>query len=113
MKILKLLVPALALLIGGALSVSKVMANESKGVDYAALGAKYEKLAVAQDAVISEHEAMKMKEEKKNPGKPGMSSIAKMNKHCNAIIKDAKKLKVDYESFAAWCKLMATEGVKK
>lgn len=105
-------VPVLTFLIGfGFTAVLK--ADEMKqGTDYAALATKYEKMAADQDAVIAEHETMKTDMEKQHPGKPGVSENAKMKKHCDSIIKDAKKLKADYEGFAAWCKLMAKENVK-
>ncbi len=107
-----LLIPAFALLVSFGITPVVKAEEAKKGKDYAALASKYEKLAAEQDAVIAEHEGMKVSKAKQHPGKPGLSENDKMNKHCNAIIKDAKKLKADYESFAAFCKLMAKEGVK-
>ena len=73
------------------------------GTDYSALAAKYDKLAADQDVIITEHETMKVAYTQQHAG---------MDKHCNAIIKDAKKLKADYVAFADWARLMAKETVK-
>lgn len=111
MKTKRLLIAALALAVGmGAASV--VLAGAG-GADYKALAAKYDKLAAAQDKVVQEHETMKADTAKQNTGKPGLSVNAKMKKHCDAIIRDAKKLKKDYEAFAAWARMMAEEGTEK
>lgn len=116
MKGLRMLIPVLVLVIGlGALPVSKVKAdNTAKGgtVDYAALATKYEKMAADEGAVIAEHQAMLKQADVQNPGNEKRGGNP-MNKHCNAIIKDAKKLKADYEAFAAFCKMMVKETEKK
>ncbi len=83
---------------------SKEDAKEAKQTShYSDMAAKYDKMASDQDAIIAEHEAMKVSYTQQHAG---------MEKHCNAIIKDAKKLKADYESFATWSKMMAKEDMK-
>ena len=107
-----ILVPTLALL-AFAGSIAVVKADEAKkDTDYAALAVKYDKLAAAQDAIIHEHASMKVEKARMHPGKPGISVNAAMDKHCDAIIRDAKKLKADYKAFADWCRLMVKEGLK-
>lgn len=111
MKKFRILVPVLALLafIG---SFAIVKADDMKqGMDYAALAAKYDKLAADQDAIIAEHQSMLINTDRQNPGSEKRGGNP-MNKHCNAIIKDAKKLKADYVAFAAWARLAAKENVK-
>ena len=111
-----MLIPALALAIGlGALPGSKVKADDtakSGAIDYAALATKYEKMAADEDAVIAEHQAMLKQADVQNPGNEKRGGNP-MNKHCNAIIRDAKKLKADYEAFASFCKMMVKETEKK
>ncbi len=115
-----ILVPVLAILaFVGSMSVVKADADSKEdaveakqAAKYSDLAVKYEKLAADQDAIISEHETMKMDMAKKNPGKPGVSVNEKMDMHCNTIIKNAKKSKAGFESFASWCKMMAKEDMK-
>ena len=115
-----ILVPMLALLaFVGSVAVVKADADtkedkmEAKQADhYSDMATKYEKMASDQESVIAEHETMKVDYAKQHAGKPGVSENGKMAKHCNMIIKDAKKLKADYEGFASWCKMMAKEDMK-
>lgn len=118
MKFRKWLVPLSAVLIcAGFFSALKVRADETapaamkSGTDYAALAAKYEKMAADQDAVIAEHQEMLRQTGVQHPGNEKHGGNP-MDKHCNAIIRDAKKLKADYLAFAAWAKLAAKEDVK-
>ena len=74
--------------------------------DYLSLAARYEQKAQEQQAVIAEHEQMKKEGvTEKTP----VSLRQKMEKHCDAIIKDAAKLKEDYLVFAQYNKMRAAE----
>ena len=90
-------------------SLAIVQAKEAKkSKDYTALAAKYDKLAAKQAAIVKEHESMLADTDKQNPGSAKHGGNP-MDKHCNSIIKDAKKLQSDYQSFADWCRSMAKE----
>ena len=68
---------------------------KTKAADYAAK-------AQAQDAVITEHTAMKQTV-------PNRKDDA-MQVHCNKLISDARKLKSDYEWFQKYYEAKAAEG---
>lgn len=77
-----------------------------------AVAEKYEKMAADQDAVAQEHVAM-LKEYKANahryPKQVREKWIADMRRHCNAIIRDAKKLAADYRAVAKWHRIAAEQ----
>ena len=97
------------LLLAMALPV-RVQADEVS--DHQGLVASYEKKAAEQDAVIAEHEQMKKDYAARFsvPQKGGkLPQIQAMEKHCNAIIEDATKLRDEYRDFAKWHKMRAAE----
>jgi hypothetical protein len=66
---------------------------------------KYEEKAVQQDRVIEDHLQMKQDFMLQTKGEDRVISpqrIEAMNKHCEAIIQSAKKLKNDFLEFARW-----------
>lgn len=72
----------------------------------------YEQKAAEQDAVIAEHEQMKKDyaDRFSVPEKGGkLPQIEEMEKHCNAIIEDATKLRDEYLEFAKWHQMRAAE----
>lgn len=72
--------------------------------------AAYEQKVVELEAVVAEHTRMR------STGMTDKTSVAarqKMEKHCDAIIADAAKLRDDYRSFASWHKMQATEEKTK
>ncbi len=75
-----------------------------------AKAAEYEKKAAEQEAVIQEHEKMK-EDYKRSHGINGKNEFlfTAMQKHCDAIIHDAGKLKADYEGFAQWHRMYAAD----
>jgi hypothetical protein len=80
--------------------------------DHLAMSKSYEDKAAAQDALISEHEQMKKDYKSRffiNEKITPMAKLKKMNDHCDAIIKDAQKLKADFSDFAKWHRLRAAE----
>ena len=97
---------SLTLLSAGALLILAVSPGWSVTQDHSALAASYEERAKAQDGVIAEHQ--KMKQEGVTE-KTSAAAKAKMDKHCDAIINDAKKLQADYKAFAQWHRLQAAE----
>jgi hypothetical protein len=80
--------------------------DAAKTLTHADKAAAYEQKAVELDAVVADHTQMKkagMTE------KTQVSTRQKMEKHCDAIIADAAKLRDDYRAFATWHKMQATE----
>ncbi len=72
----------------------------------------YEQKSAAQADIIAEHEAMKKDYKRKfyiNEKVTPNGKYGKMAKHCDQIIKDAKKLKEDYSDFAKWHAMQARE----
>lgn len=77
-----------------------------------ALAAQYEAKAAEQDAIIAEHSPMKKEYEDrfwmiKKAAKP--KNVVDMEKHCNAIIKDATNLKNEFLEFSKWHRMRAAE----
>ncbi len=68
--------------------------------------AAYEQKAAELDAVVAEHKAMK---KAGMTDKTPVSVRQKMEKHCDAIITDAAKLRDDYRAFATWHKMQGME----
>lgn len=75
-----------------------------------AKAAAYEQKAADLDAVVAEHKAMK---KAGMTDKTPVSVRQKMEKHCDAIITDAAKLRDDYRAFATWHKMQGMEGKGK
>jgi hypothetical protein len=79
--------------------------------DHAALAKRYDEKAAAAAREAAEHEAMleaayKAELHSKAPIK---RAYEKMRKHCQPIIRDAKRLAKDMEAFAAWHRMRAAE----
>lgn len=80
--------------------------------DYLAVAASYEEKAKAQDEIIAKHERLKAEYPRRlavNPKLRPQSSIRWMNKHCDLIINDAKKLQKELRDFAEWHRARAKE----
>jgi hypothetical protein len=104
----------LLLLIGGLLlapTIANAEAPKTKA-DHIAIAEKYEKLAADAEAVAQEHTTM-LKEYKANahryPKQVREKRIAEMDRHCKAIIRDARKLAADYTAVAKWHRTAAAE----
>lgn len=105
-KSLTVLALGLSVFITSAVSMAKGK------IDHAALSQKYEKMASEQDAIIKEHEQMKKDKKSMQAGLPKATrekTISDMEKHCDAIISDAKKLGEDYRAMAQWHKMRDEE----
>lgn len=77
-----------------------------KTLTHAEKAEAYEQKATELDAVVAEHKAMKKDGfTEKTP----VTVRQKMEKHCDAIITDAAKLRDDYKAFATWHRMNATE----
>jgi uncharacterized coiled-coil DUF342 family protein len=103
------------MLLVSALSWARVSASDVSATvaDHEAKAAQYLEKVKAQDALIAEHTQMKKYfrrryyvNEKLTPMK---TAIEPMEKHCDAIIKDATKLKGELEEFAKWHDMRAAE----
>lgn len=113
MKTLNLIVLSLLFTLQSFGSLPLYAVEETQAVsDHVALAASYEEKAAAQDIVIGEHTKMKQDykarffvNEKVSP----MNKIQGMVEHCDAIIKDAQKLKSEYLEFAKWHRMRAAE----
>ena len=80
--------------------------------DHQALAASYEEKAAVQDALIAEHTKMKQDYKTKffvNEKVTPMGKVREMEAHCDAIIKDAEKLRSELLDFAHWHKMRAAE----
>lgn len=107
---------ALLSLVLALVLVSPVVVLATGGTDdpthHEELAASYEQKAVAQDALILQHEQMKLDASEnvaKSP-KSGTAPVVKaMEKHCNAIIDKAKELKAEFLDFAKWHHMRAAE----
>ena len=93
------------------LSASAAFAAEAPTTkaDCLAIAAKYEKLAADQAVVTQEHKDMLDKYINSTflPKQTRAESIAKMKKHCNAIIASSEKLAKEYTAMAEWHKTHA------
>lgn len=99
--------PAGLLSAEGAQEVKLPVAAE----DHLALAKRYEDKAAAAAREATEHEAMltaayKAELHSKAPIK---RAYEQMRKHCQPIIRDAKRLAKDMEEFAAWHRMRAAE----
>ncbi|MFY9270675.1 MAG: hypothetical protein WAO55_13115 [Candidatus Manganitrophaceae bacterium] len=74
--------------------------------------ASYEEKANAQNALIAEHQQEKKDYKKRyyiNDKITPPQTLAPVEKHCDAIIKDASKLRDDLSELAKWHRMRATE----
>jgi len=113
MKTLSIVILGLAIMVGSLVTQNVYAAEPSQvAADHLAMAKSYEEKAAALDAVIAEHEQMKKEYKSKffiNEKATPMSGLKKMNAHCDAIIKDAKKLKAEYLDFEKWHEMRAKE----
>lgn len=110
-KIMTLIMAAGLMLASGVASagVAKTKA------DHLSESAKYEKLAADQQAVVKEHTSMKQDYRSDQAALPKATrekDLGDMDKHCDAIIAEAKKLADEYSAMAQWHKLRAEESGK-
>lgn len=107
---------SLAMVAGLLFGSSAAMAAAAKTkADHLAEAAKYEKLATDEQAVVKEHTAMKADyraDQSALAKQTREKSLSDMDKHCDAIIAEAKKLADEYSAMAQWHKLRAEESEK-
>ncbi len=75
--------------------------------DHRAKSASYEQKAKEQQIIIDEHQHMKLMQTN-DPITP-QPIIRKQNAHCDAILRDATKLRDDFLDFAKWHRMRAAE----
>lgn len=111
MKALGIVILGLAIMVGSLVPYNVYAAEPSESAaDHLAAAKSYEDKAAALDPVIAEHEQMKKDyRSKASIAKLPITDVRKMNEHCDAIIKDAKKLKAAYLEFAKWHQMKAKE----
>lgn len=86
----------------GYLGVSFAADEFTAAQDHAILAKLYEKKAAEQNSIINQHERMVDSDFiRKNPSATAQNE---MRKHCSAIIKKAKDLKVELLKTAEWHK---------
>jgi len=117
MKKLSIIIFSLVIMIASAVA-QNVYAEEPSQVatDHLAMAKSYEDKAAAQDALVAEHEQMKAYYKARysiNERIMPMIQLMKMEEHCDAIIKDAQKLKADFLDFAKWHRLRAADLQEK
>jgi hypothetical protein len=113
MKTLNIAILSLAIMIGLALPRDLYAANPPQGAAGHLSMAKYYKGRVAeQEELISEHQQMKADYKKHyfiNEKVTPSAGLKKMEDHCDAIIRDAKKSEAEFLDFAKWHKMRAAE----
>ncbi len=77
--------------------------------EHVSMATAYDERAEAQAAVVKEHEDMRKAYNTTVNDKTPAIVREKMDKHCGAIIKDAKKLQDDFKAFAQWHRMRAAE----
>lgn len=114
MKIIKLFLSVMLVLCTSfaifSQDVSKIKADHTKQIK------RYEGMIKAQQDIIDEHVKMKkdfMKKYWVNEKQSSKQKIAEMEKHCDTITTDAKKLKESYEMMIQFHKNLAGELEKK
>ena len=88
------------------LTASETAANHE------AMAAKYEEQAAAEEVLIQEHVQMKKDYKKKffiNEKVTPASKYQVMERHCDAIIKKARRLEAELLDFAKWHRMSAAE----
>ncbi len=104
-----------AVLVAVSLLVPGLAAAEvpTTRAEHLAAAEKYEAKAAEQDAIAAEHFEM-MKRYRANahryPKQVREKRLAAMRKHCNAIIRDARRLAADYRAMARWHRTMAADS---
>jgi hypothetical protein len=113
MKTRNIVILSLVVMIGFALSHNLYAAEPSQvAADHLKMAKYYEDKAAEQEAIITEHQQMKTDYKKDyyiNEKLTPSAKLKKMEGHCDAIIKDAKKLKTEFLEFAKWHKMRAAE----
>ena len=113
MRTLSIMILGLAMVVATAVSSGVYAAEPSQvAADHLAMAKSNEDKAAAQDVLIAEHEQMKMHYKARffiNERTTPMILVMKMEQHCDAIIKDAQKLKADFLDFAKWHRARAAE----
>ncbi len=76
-----------------------------------ALAQSYEDRAAKERQTVAEHEKMKVDYREQVAVSPKSESllVKKMDKHCDAIIATAKELEREFEKFAEWHRMRASE----
>ncbi|MBI4115720.1 MAG: hypothetical protein HY447_03995 [Candidatus Omnitrophica bacterium] len=113
MKTLAIVVLSLGVLLGVVSPISAFAVEPAQAAaDHLAMAASYEQQATSQDALIAEHTTMKKEYKDRffvNEKVTPISKVRKMERHCDAIIKDAQKVKNDLLDFAKWHRMRAAE----
>ncbi|MBI3313912.1 MAG: hypothetical protein HYZ83_06730 [Candidatus Omnitrophica bacterium] len=111
MNILKIAVFGAMVLTG--MSLNQVIWAEEDAADYhEKLALSYEKKAADQNEVIAEHQQMKKSYRQKfmvNPKFGPPAKVQEMEKHCDAIMGEAGKLKNEFLEFSKWHGMRAAE----
>ncbi len=117
MKTRNIVILSLVIMIGFALSHNLYAADQSQVIaDHLKMAKYYDGKAAEQDALITEHQQMKTDYKKDyyiNEKITPSARLKKMEDHCDAIIKDAQKLKTEFLEFAKWHKMRAAELQEK
>lgn len=105
----KLALIAVAAVVSVLFVQGPVMAHVAKTkADHMAMADKYEKMAADQEAVAKEHTEMKSEYHAKwFPKQEREKAISEMDKHCDAIISESKKIADEYKALALWHKARA------
>jgi hypothetical protein len=80
--------------------------------EHIAAAEEYEAKAAEQDAIAAEHfEMMKQYRARAHryPKQVREKRLAAMRKHCNAIIRDARRLAADYRAMVKWHRTLAAD----
>ena len=77
--------------------------------EHLSMATAYDEKAEAQAVVVKEHEDMRKAYNATVNDKTPAAIREKMDKHCGAIMKDAKKLQDDFKAFAQWHRMRAAE----
>jgi hypothetical protein len=98
----------------GMMAYAQVYGAEADQVmaEHSAKAASYEEKAKNQDALIAEHQQEKKDYKRKyyiNDKVTPPQVLAPVEKHCDAIIKDATKLREDLIELAKWHRMRAAE----
>jgi hypothetical protein len=113
MKTRNIVILSLAIMIGFALSHNLYAAEPSQvAAKHLSMVKYYEGKAAEQDAIITEHQQMKTDYKKQyfiNEKITPSVRLKTMDNHCDAIIRDAKKLDNELLELAKWHKMRAAE----
>lgn len=104
------LTTAILLIIAGAAAFAAE--RDAVVADHMAKATSYEEKAKAQDALIAEHQQEKKDYKSKyyiNDKVTPPQRFAAFEKHCDAVIQDATKLRDELAEFAKWHRMQAAE----